>query len=56
MSYSWITDVLTDLRDFARANDMTELARHLEGTLDLARAEIARVEHGSAEVSEGEGD
>lgn len=42
MSYDWIKDVLSDLRDFARANDMPDLAQHLDGALALAEPEIAR--------------
>ncbi|MCB2116633.1 MAG: hypothetical protein KDE00_10130 [Rhodobacteraceae bacterium] len=42
MPHDWIKDVLTDLRDFARLNDMPDLALHLDGALTVAGHEIAR--------------
>ena len=40
---TWIIGVLADLRTFAERNDLPLLAEELEGTLRLARAEIASV-------------
>ena len=40
---TWIIGVLADLGTFAERNDLPLLARELEGTLRLARAEIASV-------------
>lgn len=42
MPQHWIIDVLTDLQGFARQNDMPDLAQHLDQTLALAAAELAR--------------
>lgn len=42
MQYDWITDVLTDLRAFARTNGFDRLAHNLDDTLEIAAAEIAR--------------
>ncbi len=41
--HHWIIEVLTDLQGFALQNDMPDLARHLEQTLDLATRELARL-------------
>ena len=38
MPHDWIKDVLPDLRDFARLNDMPDLALHLAGALTVALA------------------
>ena len=46
----------TDADRLAAAGGRKAEAGVVDNALDLARAEIARVEHGSAEVSEGEGD
>ena len=41
MRSDWILDVLTDLKTFARANDLTALAEQLDDTAIVAMAEIA---------------
>lgn len=40
-AHDWILDVLTDLKQFARANGMPALAEQLDDTRLLASAEIA---------------
>jgi len=41
MRSDWILDVLTDLKTFARNNDMPVLAEQLDDTAIVAMAEIA---------------
>ncbi len=41
MSYDWILDVLTDLRNFAEDNDLQVLAAHLQDTQMIAAIDIA---------------
>lgn len=41
MRSDWILDVLTDLKTFARANDMPALAEQLDDTAIVAMSEIA---------------
>ena len=41
MRSDWILDVLTDLKTFARANELMALAEQLDDTAIVARAEIA---------------
>lgn len=41
MKSDWILDVLTDLKTFARSNDMPALAEQLDDTAIVAMAEIA---------------
>ena len=41
MRSDWILDVLTDLKTFARANDLTALAEQLDDTAIVAMAENA---------------
>ena len=41
MQYDWILDVLSDLKNFARANDLSSLAEQLDDTALIAAAEIA---------------
>ena len=41
MRSDWILDVLTDLKKFARANELTALAEQLDDTAIVAMAEIA---------------
>ncbi|WP_299043683.1 hypothetical protein [uncultured Tateyamaria sp.] len=41
MRSDWILDVLTDLKTFARANEMPALAEQLDDTAIVAMAEIA---------------
>ena len=41
MRSEWILDVLTDLKTFARANNMPALAEQLDDTAIVAMAEIA---------------
>jgi predicted transcriptional regulator len=42
--HDWILDMLSDLRDYATANDLSELASSVEVTLAIARRETARVD------------
>lgn len=42
MQYTWILDVLTDLRTFAQANGLPGLAEQLDDTSLVAAAEIAQ--------------
>ena len=44
MKHEWILDVLADLKNFARANDLPALADHLSDAADLAVVEISSVE------------
>jgi hypothetical protein len=39
--HDWIFDMLSDLRDYASANGLPELAASIELTLDVARREAA---------------
>lgn len=41
MGHDWILDVLTDLKTFARANDMPSLAAQLDDATFVAQAEMA---------------
>ncbi|WP_390910938.1 hypothetical protein [Pseudosulfitobacter sp. SM2401] len=41
MRSDWILDVLTDLKTFARSNELMALAEQLEDTAIVAMAEIA---------------
>lgn len=41
MGYEWIFDVLKDLKAFAEANDMPELAAKSDEALTAAAAEVA---------------
>ena len=41
MRSDWILDVLTDLKTFARANELMALAEQLDDTAIVAMAEIA---------------
>jgi hypothetical protein len=41
MRHDWILDVLTDLRSYARANDLPALADKADEVLQVARMEIA---------------
>ncbi|MEZ5869441.1 hypothetical protein LX70_02324 [Defluviimonas denitrificans] len=42
MQYTWILDVLTDLRTFAMANGLPALAEQLDDTSLVAATEIAQ--------------
>lgn len=50
MKSDWILDVLTDLKTFARANQMHALAEQLDDTAIVAMAEIAAMK----EVQDGQ--
>lgn len=41
MKNEWILDVLADLRQFARANDLSVLAEQLDDTCLIAASELA---------------
>lgn len=43
MADDWILDVLIDLTDFARRNEMSELVSELERTIEVARRELAEL-------------
>jgi hypothetical protein len=40
MRHDWILDMLADLQDYARRNDLPELAQKTEEALVVARREI----------------
>lgn len=41
MANEWIIDVLTDLQNFARQNDMPDLVTKLDDSLNAARAQVS---------------
>ncbi|MEM6307075.1 MAG: hypothetical protein AAF701_03705 [Pseudomonadota bacterium] len=41
MTHSWILDVLDDLKKYAKLNDLSALADHLDDTAVVAQAEFA---------------
>lgn len=41
MRHDWIIDVLSDLQDYARRNDLADLALKVDEALATARREIA---------------
>ena len=41
MTHTWILDVLTDLKDYARKNELTALADQLDDTQFVAATELA---------------
>ncbi len=45
MGYDWIIDVLADLENFARKNNLEALAQSLNETANVAQIEIAAVQH-----------
>lgn len=47
MRRAWLLDVLADLRAYARDEGLDLLARQIDDTLIVARAEIARGEDGT---------
>ncbi len=49
MGYEWIFDVLKDLKAFAEANDMPELAAKSAEALTVAAAEVAARTNGTLE-------
>lgn len=46
MGHDWILDVLSDLKAFARANDMPTLAAQLDDASYVAQIEIASAAEG----------
>lgn len=44
MRHEWVLDVLSDLKAFAQANGLGTLSDHLDTTLALAAAEIAKID------------
>ena len=44
MKHEWILDVLADLKNFARANELPALAEQLSDAADLAAVEISSAE------------
>jgi hypothetical protein len=42
--HDWILDMLSDLKDYAQANGLVDLALSVEGTLAVARRETAFAE------------
>lgn len=49
MGYEWIFDVLKDLKAFAEANDMPELAAKSQEALTVAAAEVALLTNAALE-------
>lgn len=49
----WILDVLADLKSFATANDLTDLAEQLDDTAIVALAEISALEERTGEMVNG---
>ena len=43
MQYQWILDVLSDLKAFAKSNNLAALAEQLDDTSLVAAAEISQV-------------
>jgi|GEM_PF-2231805 len=41
MQHQWIIDMLQDMRTYAEANDLPQIAAGVQGLLPLAREEIA---------------
>lgn len=54
MHYDWILDVLSDMRNFALANDLPALASQLQETAVIAAAEIADRRQCQAPLPTGE--
>ena len=50
MKNDWILDVLADLKTFAEENELSELARHLAETKDIARRDISKHEPSELEI------
>lgn len=55
MRSDWILDVLTDLKTFATANDLSVLAEQLDDTAIVALAEIAALHERTQSNSYGDG-
>jgi hypothetical protein len=55
MGQDWIIDVLSDLRSFARKNDLPLLSAQLEETALVATAEIASTAETSSRMTRGDG-
>ena len=53
MKNEWILDVLADLKNFAKANHLPELAEQLADTASLAAVELSSAE-AKAKVSHGD--
>lgn len=51
MKYAWIIDVLTDLRSFALANDLPDLAEQLDDTMHVAIRDITRAREEAAHAA-----
>lgn len=51
MKNEWILDVLSDLKNFARANGLPGLAEQLADTADLAAVELTSVEKKGGSVN-----
>lgn len=50
MKNDWILDVLADLKTFAEENELSELARHLVETTEIARQDILKQESRELEL------
>ena len=55
MGHEWIIDVLTDLKSFAKTNDLPLLAAQLDETALVASGEIGSVTVKSSLVARGDG-
>lgn len=51
MKHEWILDVLTDLKNFARANGLPALSDQLTETVELAAVEISSCEQRTRPVN-----
>ena len=54
MRSDWILDVLTDLKNFATANDLPVLAEQLDDTAIVALAEIAALHERTQSKTHGD--
>jgi predicted transcriptional regulator len=50
MKNDWILDVLADLKTFAEENELSDLARHLVLTKEIARKDIAKQDSNQLEI------
>lgn len=54
MGHDWIIDVLTDLKSFARQNDLPILAAQLDESALVASAEICRAVGNTSPIVRGD--
>ena len=53
MRHTWILDVLRDLRSYADMNDLPAIAISAAQTLDIAQAEIAKMQADGRDLMQG---